>query len=774
MIKKVAVICIIVSLLIIGSAFFGTGVASMSSSSDPSSSLSPISNVQFSYFPSGVSSLIAGKANILGYPSMYSQVEQALSYNYLNVSSYGGLQSEHLIFFNMFSSQDPGYDIHFRQAIAHIVNYSQEQQNGIISTSSPLLPSAFGSFSSSSTTTYPFSLDQAFVSLAYDPYLMFNATASQPNSNTSIACNGSRGVWESVSTKTPVEPVFVVNQNNNLEAVQAAQIWMNAAKIGLCINLHLVNGIPAAFPIVFERYSNQWAMYLGEINYSAPLDPISQFVSTYTQNQNPFFNTGHYYNSTVESLLHDEISTVSMQRAEQDSQHVVQIISQQLPTLTLWWDEYYVPILTSFSSIYWQGYSSSSLLNVKSNSSSPFVVALPSPVDTFNPFQASTMSDHDVLNTIYDSPMSGSTIAGLVPWMLTQNPVVKGPVNVMTPHGYKIVNGMTIQMTFMDNITFSDNVRMTANDFNFSLWYSNLNGAFQTAPGQCSLPCWMKYVNNTSVAYTGLVPNLVDSFVNSSQTLTIYVNSTSLEDYKNIVTLPVFPEHIWSQIGSIQMFNLNPATETVNGTLLLAGTGPFVFSSSSAGTVSEYRNPGYFRTDISAQKLSGTAGSSFPVSFNLTQQGVPVISNQGIPIPTYSHVVASVFANGNYAGVSSTLVPYEQSWTGQINATTLKIGSGYEIVVNATYTDINGQSHEVLQLWGLSLSSSTTTSTTSSSSSASNSSTTSSSSSMTTTTTSGHPSPPPPFNWPLLIAISALVVVFGGTGAYIAKRRIRK
>ena len=85
-----------------------------------------VSTLSFPIFTSdhaSLSALLAGQTNIMDFPpSQFSDVETALSTNYLNVTAGTG-SGEEFILFNMYSSQDPGYDIHFRQAVAHLIDY---------------------------------------------------------------------------------------------------------------------------------------------------------------------------------------------------------------------------------------------------------------------------------------------------------------------------------------------------------------------------------------------------------------------------------------------------------------------------------------------------------------------------------------------------------------------------------------------------------------------------------------------------------------------------
>jgi ABC-type transport system substrate-binding protein len=699
-----------------------------------------VATVNYPIFTSdhaSLEALIGGQTQIMDFPpSQFSDIQTALATKYLNVTTGTG-SGEEFIYFNTYSPKVPGYDLHFRQAVEHLIDYGYIQTtvlNGVQGVATPniLLPSAFGQFSTSDITTYPYSLPAANASLASDSYLKWNPTAVKPSSSNTIACDGSPGVWQ-WSDGSSFTPIFITRPDHPTWLVETEKIWHDAAKIGLCFDMEQKTGFGSVFPIVFKQYSNNWAMYFGGVGFSSPLDGISDLFYAYTKDPgwtNPFLNTDHYYNDTLDPILHDMFSTTDVSRAQSDSQQAVKILSQQIPTLDMWWDSILIPSLNNYNGQYWTGYVNTpaystwtfatgfwTLLNVHQIdpvTGSPkvggtFTVGLHEAPDDLNIFQAESVYDLDVLGSLYDSPMvplaGNPSLSGIVPWAVTGVPTVNSGVTTTTPHGYKIVNGMTMTLNFMNNITFHDNVRMTASDFNFSLWYENLNGAtYNATTGQCSAPCWTQYAADSSAIYTGTLPDLTDSVVNSPTSVTVFMNGTGLEDWKGIVLNPILPQHLWSQVNSTK-FNsdIDPTTNSTHGALLVAGTGPFIFGK---WVRSQYitidRNPGYFRTDIRDWSLAAPAGSSVPLSVTLLQQGSP--------IPSTASVTATVLQNGQPTGATATLSPAGSVWNGTLSTASLSPGF-YEIVVNGTYSDNSGLSHEALQFWGLNVGGAITTTT---------------------------------------------------------------
>jgi len=706
-----------------------------------------VSTVKYPIFTSdhaSLEALIAGEGQIMDFPpAAFSDVQTALSTPNLNVTVGTG-SGEEFLEFNQFSPSVAGYYLPFRQAIAHLVDYGYVQTtvlNGIQGVASPnvLLPQAFGNFSTSDITTYPYSLTDANQSLASDPEIAWNPTATQPTTSASIACNGGTGVWQfatklgsNVPNGTNFEPVFYTRIDHPTWLTETESMWKDAAKIGLCMKMIPLNHFSSVYPIVYKAYSNNWDMYFAGVSFSAPLDPIGTFWAEFTKSpgwSTPFLNPTHYYDPNVEALIHDEFATVDPAKAQADSQQVVKIVSQQIPILNMWWDSIIIPSLNNANGQYWTGYPNIhdfstwtfatgyfTILNAhqfdpatgNTITGGTLTVNEHEAPDDFNVMQATSVYDFDIVSPYYDSAMNTNpadpSLTGLIPWMITSMPDVKTGVTTTTPHGYNLVNGMTITLNLWNNVTFSDNVRMTANDLNFSLWYMNLNGATVT-DGTCSMPCWLKYAGNQPGDYFGTLPDLTDSQVTSPTSLTVYLNGTGFEDYKGIVLNAIIPEHLWSNVNATALNgDIDPTTNTVDGIKLLTGTGPVYFDSYVPSQyVLSQRFPGYFRTDINDWTLPSVApGTPIPLSLAFTQQGNPIPSN--------AQATATLLQAGQSVG-STALTVNGTNWVGNLPTTGLQAGF-YEVVGNATYTDSSGLAHEALLFWGINLTSMVQTTTT--------------------------------------------------------------
>jgi hypothetical protein len=696
-----------------------------------------ISSVTYPFFTSDHSSLnalLAGQGEIMDYPPDISDLQTAFATAYVNVTAEYGNSFENLDF-NLYCTSGTAANINcpagnflgFRQAIAQVLNYSYLQAtvlNGIqgIVSQNPLIPSAFGPYSTNSIYQYQTSLSGATASLNNDPQIAYNAAAHPTNgaAGSEFACTSSQtGVWQyatSLGSHTPngtdFTPKFYTRPDHATWFLEAKQIWNSAAQVGLCLDLKQVVHFSGIKPIVYTDYSNQWDIYDAGASYSAPLNPVGTLYFSYSQpgiKLGPLLgNTVHFDNATVNALAAEMFNTGNATLAQVDSQKIVKILTYQIPSLNMWWDAWDIPSLNSHGSNYWTGYVDTpgfgtwsfatgyyTLLNVHkldpatgaAVTGGNFVVNLHEPPDDYNIYQAGSVYDLDVINSIYyDTPIVAPPatpfLSNMKSWMLTSDPQVTLNVNMTTPHGYKMVDGQVIHLDFMKNITFADNVQFTANDYNFSMWYANLNGAYGP------------YVNNTS-NFSGLLPSLLDTKVASTYSMDIYINSTSTTDYLYALTAPVVPEHLWSHVSTTS-FNgdVDPTSPSnaVNGQLLETGVGAFYWGTSVTGQyVTLNRFPGYFRTNIHAWQLPQVqAGNAEPVSFAITQTGTPIpssaVAKATATLGTSSHSVNLALTGGN--------------WTGSFVTTGWTQGF-YEVTVNATYTDTFGQAHTALQFYGL-------------------------------------------------------------------------
>ncbi len=263
-------------------------------------------------------SVLSGTNQIMDLtPSIFSDVQTALNTKFLNVTSQAGAEYEDLKF-NMVSPSDAGYYLPFRQAMAHLINYTYIQNtvlSGVqgIATPALFLPSAFVGSSPTTFTIYSNSLAAATASLGQDPQIAWSATDKQPASSNTIACNGGTGVWEYATSLgsgkpngTVFEPQLITRPDHATWFTWAQEFWNSAAQIGLCINLRQVVHYSSVAPIIYNGYSSGWDMYDGGQSFSGILDATGNAYFTYSSAGfpgGPQFNTEHFSNATIDSLL---------------------------------------------------------------------------------------------------------------------------------------------------------------------------------------------------------------------------------------------------------------------------------------------------------------------------------------------------------------------------------------------------------------------------------------------------------------------------------------
>ena len=772
-----------------------------------------VNSITYPFFATdhaSVDALLAGQGNILDYPPDFADLQTALATQYVNVTSAFGTNFEQLMF-NMYSPADPGYYLGFRQAIAQLVNYTYIQDtvlNGIqgLVSQNWFIPSAFGPYSTNDINTYTTTLSGASAALqkaASEGLAITYDASGHPSSSqtgTGFFCtSGQTGIWK-FSNGTDFSPKFYTRIDHPTWLDSSNNIAKDAAEIGLCLDVIPLNHFSSVYPVVFNEYSDRWAMYFGGNSYGAPLNPVGSLYFTYTQagiRLGPYLgDTYHFYNSTFERIADQMHATGNVTLAEADSRQLIQILSYQIPALMMWWDAFAIPSLNTHGGTYWSGYPNVPAFGTWSYGTGYFtelnmhmvnptngdpitggnaVVNMHEAPDDYNILFAGSVYDFDVINSVfYDTPIvappGAPYISSMIPWMLTTLPTFGSntggnqfDVNMTTPHGYKMVDGQVLHLNFMSNITWQDNVPFTAADYNFSLWYSDLNGVYGP------------YIGNNNSNYIGELPSLLDSTVQSKTDMTIYLNSTSQTDWLYALAAPTLAEHLWSHVSSADFRNdVDPTSpaNAVHGTLLMTGTDGFYWAKYVTGQyVTVDRFPGYFRTNIHAWQVSPvTAGNAEAVSFAMTQQGTP--------IPSSATVNAYATLNGKAVANVPLTLGSNGNWTGSFS-TTGWTGGFYEVTVNGTYTDSFGQPHTALQFYGMQVTgaappTTSTTSTTSSTHPTTSTTQPTTSTTQPTTSTTAPPtssaSPSPDYTYYYIAAIVVVIVIIAGVAAYTRRK----
>ncbi|MGC9116204.1 MAG: ABC transporter substrate-binding protein [Conexivisphaera sp.] len=664
---------------------------------------------------------------------------------YTNVTLTYGFEG---IAFNMLMY--PYSNVHFRRAIAYLTNYAEIQKLlGVAVVAGPYLyqPTLYSPpFSSVSwynaSIKYPYS---------YNPQMAIKELEEVPG----MSYNPQTGQWTLYGK--PFSPVLYYRSDDPLRTEAAQALAQAAASINLTITLKPVTGVTASSIIyspassvviapgtMLDNFSTTPPVY--NMTLANQIDTWGMYTFGWIVSWEPnwpwfFFNSqlagvvnfGNFYNESMDYwtdvLYWAAANTTIAQRA---ASQVQLIFNQQLPYI-IW---YYGTALYAVQTNGWQGYANIpttgpsegiglyyTLLNVHPTGTvgGTFTEALHSTPTSLNPlYETNWVWQVDVWQEVYDSPIgtppTGVTSGALMPWMATytvQNgvtaPIGSGSGWWNPFNASKIVNGQIITLNFFRNATWQDGVPITAYDYNFSLYYWNLQGLSDAS---------------TPYSYASTPPyGLLATYIppNNPYEIQLYVNSTNLW---NIYTLdiPPIPEHIFRYFSPSAVAGATGAMDT---TLPLAripglssylnspneqlpqwmywlpnlevGSGPFVLQgwNKVTNTITLTRNVNYYRSAWWAWMSTVTQGSPYNYKVNVMEEiynptsssfeGVAPGSTGYIPITNATGVV-QVEAPGGTVVASYPLTSVGNgSYTASIPTGSLSPGV-YELVANLTYT----------------------------------------------------------------------------------------
>jgi len=336
-----------------------------------------------------------------------------------------------------------------------------------------------------------------------------------------------------------------------------------------------------------------WDMYSYGFLFTANPVPgvVEEFNSAYMSSQ---VNPADYYNASMDYATNKVLyaTTVAGAVAGMGAAGLIQM--QELP----WINVYFENTLWVVLSAGWTGYTNIptlgpnsgpglfyTLLNLQqacfpltcktggtANYGLESNVDYPGGLAIFTHFN--TVYDADVLNQIYETPLTTgpnqfTVPGGLTNWMVSSATVksFSGTVGPGNSGGWfmlqnfsdaqstwqnsaKIVGGQVITLTFMKNIYWSDHVPITAYDYNFSLWASDL-----TNP-----PSLIGETTVDSGGFTGPSALIADKVVNA-QTIQMYVNSSAVWNLA-FTQVPIIPQHIFQYFNPQNSWTLSNTFET--------------------------------------------------------------------------------------------------------------------------------------------------------------------------------------------------------------------
>jgi len=644
----------------------------------------------------------------------------------------------------------PYSNVHFRRAIAYLTDYAEIQKLlGVAVVAGPYLyqPTLYSQPLSSvnwynASIRYPYS---------YDPEMAMKELLEVPG----MSYNAQTGQWTLYGK--PFSPVLYYRSDDPLRTEAAQALAQAAAAINLTITLEPVTGVtassviygpassvviapgtmlsnfsttPPVYNMTLANQTDTWGMYtFGWIVSWEPNWPWFFFNSQLAG----VVNFGNFYNESMDywtDILYWAAANTTI--AQEAASKVQQIFYQQLPYI-IW---YYETDLYAVQSNGWQGYANIpttgpaeetglyyTLLNVHPAGAvgGTFTEALHSAPTSLDPlYETNWVWQVDVWQEVYDSPIgtppTGVTSGALMPWMATytvQNdvtaPIGSGPGWWNPFNASGIVNGQIITLDFFRNATWQDGVPITAYDYNFSLYYWNLQGLTGAATPD----------TGASTPPYGLLATYIPP--NDPYEIKLYVNSTNIW---NIYTLdvPVLPEHIFqyfnpsavasatgamdttvpvSQISGLSSY-LNSPNESLPEWMywlpnLEVGSGPFVFQSWNKVTNTQVltRNVNYYRSAWWAWMSTVTQGAAYSYKVNVQEEiynptsasfmGVAPGSTGYIPITNATGVVQVEEPGGAIVASYPLTSLGNGSYTASIPTAGLQPGT-YELVANLTYT----------------------------------------------------------------------------------------
>jgi ABC-type oligopeptide transport system substrate-binding subunit len=543
----------------------------------------------------------AGVSNQQEYDQLLSYVksgEVAINITPSNSFSYAG--------FNL--RIYPFNNYHFRLAIQDLVNYQQVASvllNGILGIASPyyFFPQVYGSYFSSSEAQ------------VYQEYGTFNVTrAAQELAEAGFVDHLAQGYWtypngsqvQPISIDVPTGPGYhLALQLMNIIVGNAKAINLSLYTVAVDFNTFIDDLEPSGN---YQMYTLGWVL-------GSPPNPTWLYGLFGDVPLNTVYSD-NYSDPHAWALLNTlEFDSPTPQAAYNNAVAAATYLQEQVPEVILDWGSNLLPVNVAN----WKGYTSEApygilfpppyeIHPVNSTFGSLYRFGMPSPPDTLNVYEASSVYDFEVLGNEYTLPLqvSPSNPFQIIPDAAYNYTVSTG--SGMTPNGHPY-NGTVVTMDFLPNIAWQDGVPMTALDYNFTLWWFDLGG-YSSNPYNSSSDVvtidpgvtvnYTAEANNPSFDYFGLAPSLVDTYVPPSNPyqLTIYFNTSSVFNLLNVYGVPIMPEHV---LGSVQPSTY--ASETAPQYLRQAvWSGPYLFS---AWSVSEnYVDLNYFQSYFLSNPLS--------------------------------------------------------------------------------------------------------------------------------------------------------------------------
>ncbi len=659
----------------------------------------------------------------------------------------------------------------FHRAMAYLTDYSFIEStvlSGVAGAAQPdLFPClAYPTACSTSIATYPYSSTYA------NAVSQLKLAGLKEGNTTDVALSSISWTYNG----QPFTPKFIYRSDDPLRTGVATSLISNAKAIGLQFNAQGISGSSASTdvygpsasaalkagvynpatglntPPVFNYSAaaagDNWDMYTYGWSTSADYNWAFSFFNT--QNVATSLNFLNYYNTTMDKDTNALQYASTIAAAQTAAQKVDQDAASSLPYLmsfyqnTLWanyvngWTGYVnTPAAgpDTLTGIYW------TLLNVHPTNDAnggTFNYAIHQAADAggMNPlYNTNWIWQVDVWSEVYDSalatpPAQNNIALALMNWMTSSYSIASFSGSTGTTAGWfqmqgsqgtanKIVSGDVITFNFDKNLTWSDNVPVTAADYNFSL-YSEGISAPPTLPdvatplsGTLSGPSglWATYIPPTN-------PYQIQIYINSSSVWNIpsvlpVVMPQHIFKYFNIdkmateaatldLTLPYSAATASAECGSPCSFLTSTPAPTWLQYLpnLEIGSGPFTLAAYSAATGAGQlnKNVNYFRSDWESTATTVTAGSTYNMAEDINEtiynagtsamSGVPAGQVGVVPITNATGTVTVISSPGTASNKTVASIPLSGGTNGAYTAAISTTGwapGTYELVTQASF-----------------------------------------------------------------------------------------
>ncbi|MDA4116846.1 MAG: ABC transporter substrate-binding protein [Thaumarchaeota archaeon] len=727
----------------------------------------------------------------------------------------------------------------FRQAMAYLTDYSFIESTilqGVAGSAQPdLFPcQAYPSACNTSIPTYPYSATYT------NAVKELKLSGLKEGNTTDVALSAITWLYNGQA----FTPKFVYRSDDPLRTAVATALIKNAAAIGLQFNaLGTAKAAPVVYspsaaaalkagvynpstgyntPAVFNYSAAQtvdnWDLYtfgwITSANYNWAFSFLnSQNVATSLNFMNYANKTMDFDTNAIQYASTIAASNAAAKRVDMDNAVSLPYLMSFYENL-LWAD--YINGWTGYVNVPAYGPNGIAgiyytLLNVHPTNNAnggTFNYAVHQSADAggMNPlYNTNWQWQADIWSEIYDTPLATppaqtNVALALINWMTTSYSVANFTGSTGTGPGWfqmqgnqgtanKIVQGALVTLNFDKNITWSDNVPLTAADYNFSLYEQGISSP-STLPlistpvsGVLSGPegMWATYIPPSN-------PYQIQILVNSSSVWNIpsvivavlpwhvfkyfNLNKIATQSAAMDTTLPYAQATAASQCNSPCSFLTSTPAPTWLQYLpnLEVGSGPFWLKAFSATTGAGEldKNVNYFRSAWKSTAANVAAGSSFAFTTDInetiynagssTMGGVASGQVGAVPITNATAKVTVISPSGANVTTVTLTGGTNGVYTASIPTTGLSSGT-YELVTQGSFNFL-GLARTWYQATGMAVTGGATTST------SAGSSTTSTSSSSGTTTVSGGTD----YTNYILGAVAIIVIVVV-VAAFVRRRR---